>query len=240
MVESKPPDDERQRELSEHVEKKDPATDVSRVPLAQREALRELARQIVREAGLRAEEQQELPEMKQHQERVDRYSRNLEVLRTPWNLQFEIAKHLSAGSGVFLLGLGALVGVFSPEPSLPSVAAVGAVLLVLAFIVSLVEMTLVRNVVLYDIARGSLSVEAVAQLPAEVAAQQAEGTPEEALNEAFDEVLEEELGKLPGLGLGRSMLLWTVVHWAVLLLLGGGVGCFLVFALHNLTGGLWP
>jgi hypothetical protein len=210
------------------------------LPERQRKALQELARQIVREAGLQAEGQQELPEMKQHQERVDRYSRNLEVLRTPWNLQFEIAKHISAGSGVFLLGLGALVGVFSPDPSLPSVAAVGALLLVLAFIGSIVEMTLVRNVVLYDIARGSLSVEAVAQPPAEVATQQAEGIPEQVLNEAFDEVLEEELEKLPGLGLGRSTLLWTIVHWAALLLLGGGVGCFLVFALHNLTGELWP
>lgn len=132
------------------------------------------------------------------------------------------------------------MGVFAPEPSLPSVAAVGAVLLVLAFIVSIVEMTLVRNVILYDIARSALSVEGVAGLPVEVAAQQAEHIPEEALEEAFKEVLKEELKKLPGLGLGRSTLLWSVVHWAAIVMLGGGVICFLVFALHNLTGGLWP
>jgi hypothetical protein len=132
-----------------------------------------------------------------------------------------------------------LVGVFYPEPSLPSVAAVAAVLLVLSFIGSIAEMTLVRNAVLYDIVRGVLSVEAAAQLPVEIAAQQAEGIPEEALNEAFDEVLEEELEKLPGLGLGRSTLLWTVVHWATLLTLGGGAAGFLAFALYNLVGGVW-
>jgi hypothetical protein len=236
MAESKPPEDENQREQPERVEDKEPPTDVSGVPAVQQEALQELARQIVREAGLQAGAQQELREMREHEERVGRYSRNLGVLRSAWNLQFEIAKHMSAGSGVFLLVLGALVGVFSPDPSLPSVAAVGAVLLVLAFIVSIVEMTLVRNFVFYDIARGFLSVEAVAQLPAEVDAQEAEGIPQEALNE----VLEEELEKLPRLGLGRSTLLWTVVHWATILMLGGGVVCLLAFALHNLTGGLWP
>jgi hypothetical protein len=36
------------------------------------------------------------------------------------------------------------------------------------------------------------------------------------------------------------MSLWTVVHWGTLLTLGGGAVCFLVFALHNLIGGLWP
>jgi hypothetical protein len=110
----------------------------------------------------------------------------------------------------------------------------------LAFILSIVEMTLVRNVILYDIASGSLSVEAFAQLPMELGAQQAEGIQAEALEKAFKEVLEEELEKLPGLGLGRSTLLWTVVHWAAILMLGGGACCFLLFALHNLTGGLWP
>ena len=132
------------------------------------------------------------------------------------------------------------MGVFSPEPSLPSVAAVGAVLLVLTFIVSIVEMTLVRNVILYDIAEDTFSVEAIVGLPAEVAAQQAEGIPEEALEEAFKEVREEEMEKLSGLGWWGSTLLWTIVHWATILMLGGGVGCFLVFALRNLTGGLWP
>jgi hypothetical protein len=160
-------------------------------PLTERErgVIQEVARQIVREAGLQAGEQQELLEMRQHEERVGRYSRNREVLRTAWNLQFEIAKHTSAASGVLLLGLGALVGVFYPEPGLPSVAAVAAVLLVSSFIVSIIEMSLVRNVILYDMAKGFLSVEAVAGLPMEVAAQQAEHIPEE----AFKEVLEEEL-----------------------------------------------
>jgi hypothetical protein len=240
MAESKPPEDEHQREQPERVEDKDPATDVSGVPAVQQEALHELARQIVKEAGLQAGAQQELREMREHEERVSRFSRNLEVLRSAWSLQFEIAKHTSAASGVLLLGLGALVGVFYPEPSLSSVAAVAAVLLVSSFIASIIEMTLVRNVILYDMARGFLSVEAVAGLPMEVAAQQAEHIPKDALEEAFKEVLEEELEKLPGLGLERNTSLWTVVHWATILTLGSGAVCFLVFALCNLIGGLWP
>jgi hypothetical protein len=209
------------------------------VPIEQ-ETLQELARQVVREVGLQPGEQQELREMREHEERVSRYSRILEVMRTAWSLQFEISKHTSAASGVLLLGLGALVGVFYPEPSLPLVAAVAAVLLVLSFITSIIEMTLVRNVILYDIARGALSVEAVAGLPAEMAAQQADHIPKEALDEAFEEVLKEELEKLPGLGLERSTLLWTFAHWATILMLGGGAVCFVVFALYNLIGGLWP
>ena len=240
MAESKPPEDEHQREQPDRVEDKDPATDVSGVPVVQQEALQELARQIVREAGLQAEARQELLELRQHEERVGRYARNLEVLRTTWSLQFEIAKHTSAASGVLLLGLGALVGVFYyPEPSLPSVAAVAAVLLVLSFIGSIAEMTLVRNVILYHMAKDIMSVEVAYQLPVEMAAQQAEGIQpdEERLAEAVEEELEEQL---PSPWLGRSTTLWTLVRGATLVMLGGGAVCFLVFALHNLIGGLWP
>ena len=132
-----------------------------------------------------------------------------------------------------------MVGVFYPEPSLPSLAAVAAVLLVSSFIVSIIEMTLVRNVILYDMARGFLSVEVVSQLPVEMAAHQAEDAQlEEGLKEELDKELDNELDKPPGLGLQRSTSLWTVVHWATLLTLGGGAVCFLVFALYNLIGGL--
>ena len=146
MAESKPPGDEHQREQPERREGKDPATDVSGVPAAQQEALQELARQIVREAGLQAGAQQELRETREHAERVGRYSQNLESLRTTWSMQFEIAKHISTASGVLLLGLGALVGVFSPDPSLPMLAAVASGLLVVSFIVSIFEMTRVPSI----------------------------------------------------------------------------------------------
>jgi hypothetical protein len=52
MAESKPPEDEHQSEPPEQVEEEDPGTDVSGLPAVQQEALQELARQIVREAGL--------------------------------------------------------------------------------------------------------------------------------------------------------------------------------------------
>ncbi len=47
----------------------DPHWEGGKEPLTERErkALQELARQIVREAGLRTKEQQEPPETKQHQ-----------------------------------------------------------------------------------------------------------------------------------------------------------------------------
>ena len=123
------------------------------------------------------------------------------------------------------------------------VAAVAAVLLVLSFIGSIAEMTLVRNVVLYHMAKDIMSVEVAYQLPVEMAAQQAEGIQhdEDRLAEAVDEVLEEELEEqLPSPWLGRSTRLWTLVRGATLLALGVGAVCFLVFALYNLIGGLWP
>ena len=208
---------------------------VSGVPVVQQEALQELARQIVREAGLQAGEQQELRERREHAERVGRYSRTLEGLRTTWNMQFEIAKHISTVSGVFLLGLGALVGVFSPDPSLLTLAGVASGLLVVSLIVSIFEMTRVPNVLLYDIAEGFLTAEVAAVLPEEVPAHQAEDA---RIGEAVKAEIDKELEKLPGLGQEGHVSLWTVARWTALLTLGGGAGCFLVFALYNLIGGL--
>jgi hypothetical protein len=62
MAESKPPEDEHQREQPERVEDKDPATDVSGVSDLQREDLQGLARQIVevfRETGLAKDAERE-------------------------------------------------------------------------------------------------------------------------------------------------------------------------------------
>jgi len=84
-------------------------------------------------------------------------------MRNSWNTQFEITKHTSTGSGVLLLGLGALVGVFLPSPSVPWVAALGVVL-VASFILPLAELILLRNIVLYEMGEGFLSVSLYGEL----------------------------------------------------------------------------
>jgi len=178
--------------------------------------------------------QQESRELKEREERANLYARHVEVQRTSWDTQFEITKHTSTGSGVLLLGLGALVGVFLPNPSVPWVAALGVVLLVVSFLVSLFELVLVRNVVLYQMGEDFLSVSWYGDLIREGI------QPNEEQKKAVDEEIQKRMGELPGLGLRRSTTLWTVVHWATLLTVCGGAVCFLIFALYNLIGGLWP
>jgi hypothetical protein len=203
MAESKPPEEEHQRQQPERVGDKDPA-------------------------------QQELRELKEREERANLFARHVEVQRTSWDTQFEITKHTSAGSGVLLLGLGALVGVFLPSPSVPSVAALGVVLLVVSFLVSLAELVLVRNIVLYQMGEDTLSVFYYGDLIRKGV------QPDEEQEKAVQEEIRKKMEELPGLGLRGSTTLWTVVRWATLLTLCGGAVCFLVFALYNLIGGLWP
>jgi hypothetical protein len=62
------------------------------MPALQQAALQELARQIVKEAGLQAEDQQESRELKEREERANLFSRQVEVMRTSWDTQFEITK----------------------------------------------------------------------------------------------------------------------------------------------------
>jgi hypothetical protein len=110
MPENATPEDERWYEQLEQVEGSKHAHAASGLPAVHQQALRELARQIVREAGLQAEGQQETRELEEREERANLYARHVEVMRSSWDTQFEITKHTSAGSGVLLLGLGALVG----------------------------------------------------------------------------------------------------------------------------------
>jgi hypothetical protein len=101
MEEKKPPEDKYQSEHAELVEE-NAANDVSGIPAVQQEALQELARQIVREAGLQAGDQQELAEQREREERAARYSGIHETMREWWHLQMEIPKHAAAASGVLL------------------------------------------------------------------------------------------------------------------------------------------
>jgi hypothetical protein len=110
----------------------------------------------------------------------------------------------------------------------------GVVLLVVSFLVSLVELVLVRNVVLYQMGEDFLSVSWYGDLIREGI------QPEEEQEKALQEEIQKRMGELSGLGLRGSTTLWTVVRWATLLTLCGGAVCFLVFALYNLIGGLWP
>lgn len=182
----------------------------------------------------RVEDKQELRELKEREERANLFARHVEVQRTSWDTQFEITKHTSAGSGVLLLGLGALVGVFLPSPSVPWVAALGVVLLVVSFLISLAELVLVRNIVLYQMGEDTLEVFYYGNLIREGI------QPDEEQEKALQEQIQKSMEELPGLGLRSSTTLWTVVHWATLLTVCGGAICFLVFALYNLIGGLWP
>jgi hypothetical protein len=234
MAESKPPEDEHQREQPERVEDKDPATYVSGVPAVQKEALQELARQIVREAGLQAGDQQELAEQRERAERAARYSGFHETMREVWHLQMEIPKYASAASGALLLGLAAFAALFLPDPTLPLVAAVGAVLLVVSLIVSIIEMTLVPHIVLYQTGKDFLDVETFVPLIREGI------EPDEEQLKATDEETEEKMKNLPGSGLGRNTKLWTFMRRATLATLYGGAACVVIFVLYNLIGGLWP
>jgi hypothetical protein len=204
----------------------DQQRDGGKEPLTEREreALQILARQFVREAGLHGEGQRELLRIRQLDERLGRLARYLETLRTAWSFQFEIAKHTSAASGVLLLGLGAFVGVFYPDLRLPQLADVAAVLLVLCAIVSIVEMILVRNVFMRQLAKDILEVESAFHQDEETHSEEDEDDPEEDEEARWD--IESK----------HSTKWWTLVSWAAILLLASGAFCFLVFAFYNLTG----
>ena len=193
-----------------------------------------MARQIVREASLQAGDQQELAEQREREERAARYSGFHETMREGWHLQMEIPKYTSAASGVLLLGLAAFAALFLPDPTLPLVAAVGAVLLVVSLIVSIIEMTLVPHIVLYQTGKDFLDVETFVPLIREGI------EPDEEQRKAMDEETEEKMKNLPGSGLGRNTKLWTFMRRATLATLYGGAACVVIFVLYNLIGGLWP
>jgi hypothetical protein len=211
-----------------------PQQPVSGVPAIQQEALQELARQIVREAGLQAEDQQELAEQRERDERAARYSAFHETMREGWHLQLEIPKYASAASGVLLLGLAAFAALSDPAPTWPGVAAVGAVLLVVTLVVSIIEMTLVPHIVLYQTGKDFLSVSVFDPLIREGI------EPDEEQKKAMDEEIEKEMKELPGSGLGRNTTLWTFMRRTTLATLIGGAVCVVIFVLRNLVGGLWP
>jgi hypothetical protein len=189
------------------------------------EALKILAREIVREAQLhRGEGSSELHELeRQHNESIGRLAQYLESMRGLWSLQFDIAKQTSATSGVLLLGLGALVGVFYLDDlRLPLLAVVSAVLLVVCAICSIVQMFLVRNILLHQISADVRAVESYSRLGEDSESEEDEQAQKLARSER------------------RSMRWFEPVNWASALTLVGGAVCLLVFALYNLTGGIWP
>jgi hypothetical protein len=160
--------------------------------------------------------------MRQHDDQISRAAKYFEAMRGTWNLQFEIAKHTSATSGVLLLVLGAFVGMFYPELLLPQVAYVSAALLSIAAIGSIVVMNQVSYIILHHIAEDVSVLES--------AFRQAEESPPE----------EDEQALKLAAGLERRTKWFTRVSRATIVALVTGAVCFLGFALYNLTGGVWP
>lgn len=116
---------------------------VGGVPAITQEALQELARAIVREAGIDRGGDAPASLMVQ----LTQVHRHLDAMQDYWKLQYDQAKQLGTASGVLLLGLAALVGVFSPDPTYPALVYVAAVLLVLALLGSFTCMTLATDVI---------------------------------------------------------------------------------------------
>jgi hypothetical protein len=200
----------------------------------QQEAIQELVRALVKEVGLQAGDQQELAEQREREERAARYSSSHETMREGWHLQMEIPKYASAASGVLLLGLAAFAALFLPHPTWPLVAAVGAMLLVVSLIGSIIEMTLVPHIVLYETGKSFLDVEVFGNLIREGI------EPDEEQRKAMAGEIEEKMKNVPGSWLGRNTTLWTYMRRTTLATLYGGAACVVIFVLRNLVGGLWP
>ncbi len=115
---------------------------VGGVPAITQEALQELARAIVREAGI--DRGGDAPASLSS--RLAQGHRVLDAMRDYWKIQYDQVKQLGTASGVMLLGLAALVGVFSPDPTFPALVYAAALMLVLALMGSFVCMTQASNV----------------------------------------------------------------------------------------------
>jgi hypothetical protein len=113
-----------------------PQQPTSGVSAAQQEAIQELARAIVRESGIGAETRSDFW-LAQRDADVNRLT---DATRDHWKVQYDLAKQTGTASGVLLLGLTALVGVFSPELCFPALAYAATALLVFAAVGSVVSM----------------------------------------------------------------------------------------------------
>ena len=115
---------------------------VGGVPAITQDALQELARAIVREAGI--ERSGDMSAF--HSVQVTQVHRFFDATRDYWKIQYDQAKQLGTASGVMLLGLAALVGVFSPTPTFPTLVYATALSLVVALLNSFFCMIEASNV----------------------------------------------------------------------------------------------
>jgi hypothetical protein len=111
---------------------------------------------------------------------------------------------------------------------------VGAGLLVVSLIGSIIEITLVPHIVLYQTGKDFLDVEAFVPLIREGI------EPGEEERKAMEGEIEEKMKNLPGSWFGRNTTIWTFMRRATLATLYGGAACVVIFVLYNLIGGLWP
>jgi hypothetical protein len=115
MAENRPPEDEHQgNQAAERVEKEDPANAVSGVPVVQQKALKELARQIVKEAGLvhdpaaEAAKTEAEAESKRKEDLMDAYKRHTQAY-------LDFLKHMTTLSGASIVAGIAALGAFVKE-----------------------------------------------------------------------------------------------------------------------------